>query len=258
VREGLEVALILAAILALLKVMGATRAMRYIHHGWIAAVFAGLATWLAAQTFLNLTGSHREAIEGFTTLFAALVLFYVGYWLHTKSEAKKWQAFIRGKVQGALSGERLLALAGVSFFAAYREAFEVVLFYQALWLQSESNPKPVLTGFITGVALLCVIVVVLFKLGLKIPIKYFFATTGLLLYLLALVFAGQGVRELQATGWFSVTPLRFPPQVSALGIYPTVETLLAQAVVLIALIATMLWPYRARFGEAKGKPREAL
>ncbi|HTM07260.1 MAG TPA: cytochrome c/FTR1 family iron permease [Verrucomicrobiae bacterium] len=258
VREGLEVALILAAILALLKVMGATRAMRYIHLGWIAAVFAGLATWLAAQTFLNLTGSHREAIEGFTTLFAALVLFYVGYWLHTKSEAKKWQAFIRGKVQGALSGERLLALAGVSFFAAYREAFEVVLFYQALWLQSESNPKPVVTGFITGVALLCVIVVVLFKLGLKIPIKYFFATTGLLLYLLALVFAGQGVRELQATGWFSVTPLRFPPQVSALGIYPTVETLLAQAVVLIALIATMLWPYRARFGEAKGKPREAL
>jgi len=257
-REGLEVALILAAILALLKVMGATRAMRYIHLGWIAAVFAGLATWLAAQSFLNLTGSHREAMEGFTTLFAAIVLFYVGYWLHTKSEAKKWQAFIRGKVQGALSGERLLALAGVSFFAAYREAFEVVLFYQALWLQSESNPKPVLMGFLTGVALLCVIVVVLFKLGLKIPIKYFFGTTGLLLYLLALVFAGQGVRELQATGWFSVTPLRFPPQVSALGIYPTVETLLAQAVVLIALIATMLWPYRARFGEAKGKHREAV
>ena len=257
-REGLEVALILAAILALLKVMGATRAMRYIHLGWIAAVFAGLATWLAAQSFLNLTGSHREAMEGFTTLFAAIVLFYVGYWLHTKSEAKKWQAFIRGKVQGALSGERLLALAGVSFFAAYREAFEVVLFYQALWLQSESNPKPVLMGFLTGVALLCVIVVVLFKLGLKIPIKYFFGTTGLLLYLLALVFAGQGVRELQATGWFSVTPLRFPPQVSALGIYPTVETLLAQTVVLVALIGTLLWPYLARLNEAKGNRGEAV
>jgi high-affinity iron transporter len=257
-REGLEVALILAAILALLKVMGATRAMRYIHLGWIAAVFAGLATWLAAQSFLNLTGSHREAMEGFTTLFAAIVLFYVGYWLHTKSEAKKWQAFIRGKVQGALSGERLLALAGVSFFAAYREAFEVVLFYQALWLQSESNPKPVLMGFLTGVALLCVIVVVLFKLGLKIPIKYFFGTTGLLLYLLALVFAGQGVRELQATGWFSVTPLRFPPQVSALGIYPTVETLLAQTVVLVALIGTLLWPHLARLNEAKGNRGEAV
>jgi high-affinity iron transporter len=258
VREGLEVALILAAMLALLKVMGATAAMRYVHLGWILAVLAGLGTWVAAQTFITMSGSNRESFEGFTTLTAAVVLFYVGYWLHTKSEAQKWQQFIRDKVEGALSRKRLLALAGVSFFAAYREAFEVVLFYQALWLQSASNPKPVLTGFLAGVAVLGVLVLVLFKLGLKIPIKYFFGSAGLLLYLLALVFAGQGVRILQATGWFSVTPLRFPPQVSALGIYPTVETLAAQAVVLFALVATTLWPNRTRWSESKGSHGEAV
>ncbi|HEY2986503.1 MAG TPA: cytochrome c/FTR1 family iron permease [Candidatus Binatia bacterium] len=257
-REGLEVALILAAILALLKVMGATAAMRYIHLGWILAVFAGLATWVLAQSVFTMSGSHRESFEGFTTLAAAIVLFYVGYWLHTKSEAKKWQEFIRGKVQGALSRERLVALMGVSFFAAYREAFEVVLFYQALWLQSASNPKPVLSGFIAGVAALCLLVIVLFKLGLKIPIKYFFGTAGLLLYLLALVFAGQGVRTLQATGWLSVTPLPFPPQISALGIYPTVETLAAQALVLIAFIATAVWPHAMRWSESKGSRGEAV
>ncbi|HEY1269400.1 MAG TPA: cytochrome c/FTR1 family iron permease [Candidatus Binatia bacterium] len=257
-REGLEVALILAAMLAMLKRMGATEAMRYIHLGWILAVAAGLVTWVAAQTFLNVSGSHRETMEGFTTLVAAIVLFYVGYWLHTKSEAKKWQAFIHDKVQGALSHNRLIALAGVSFFAAYREAFEVVLFYQALWLQSGSNPKPVLGGFLTGVLALCVVVFVLFRVGLRIPIKYFFGTAGLLLYLLALVFAGQGVRTLQATGLFSVTPLPFPPQVSALGIYPTVETLVAQAIVLTALIATFLWPYRAGLSDTKGHPSETV
>ena len=257
-REGLEVALILAAMLAMLKRMGATTAMRYIHFGWILAVVAGLVTWVAAQTFFNVSGSHRETMEGLTTLFAAIVLFYVGYWLHTKSEARKWQAFIHDKVHGALSHNRLIALAGVSFFAAYREAFEVVLFYQALWLQSESNPKPVLGGFLTGAAALCVLVFVLFRLGLRIPIKYFFGAAGLLLYLLALVFAGQGVRTLQATGLFSVTPLPFPPQVSALGIYPTVETLVAQAIVLTALVATFLWPYRAGLSETKGRPSETV
>lgn len=256
-REGLEVALILAAILASLKVMGATAAMRSIHLGWILAVIAGLATWILAQSFLTLTGKHREAIEGFTTLVAAIVLFYVGYWLHTKAEARRWQQFIRDKVQGALSRQRLFALAGVAFVATYREAFEVVLFYQALWLQSADNPKPVVSGFLAGVAALCAVVFVLFKLGLKIPIKYFFGTTGLLLYVLALVFAGQGVRELQATGWFSVTPLRFPPQVSALGIYPTVETLTAQAIVLLALLATTAWSYREHWIEAKRNHGEA-
>jgi high-affinity iron transporter len=255
-REGLEVALVLAAILAALKVMGATQAMRYIHLGWILAIVAGIGTWAAAQSFLTVTGSHRESIEGFTTLAAALVLFYVGYWLHTKSEARRWQKFINDKVQGALSRERLLALAGVSFFATYREAFEVVLFYQALWLQSGSNPKPVITGFAAGATILAIVVVVLFKLGLKIPIKYFFAVTGILLYLLALVFAGHGVRELQATGWFSVTPLRFPPQVSALGIYPTVETLAAQALMLAALVAVTVWSYGARRSESKGSRGE--
>ncbi len=257
-REGLEVALILAAMLAMLKRMGATTAMRYIHFGWILAVVAGLVTWVAAQTFLNVSGSHRETMEGFTTLVAAIVLFYVGYWLHTKSEAKKWQAFIHDKVQGALSHNRLLALAGVSFFAAYREAFEVVLFYQALWLQSGSNPRPVLGGFLAGALALCIVVFVLFRVGLRIPIKYFFGAAGLLLYLLALVFAGQGVRTLQATGLFSVTPLPFPPQVSALGIYPTVETLVAQAIVLTALIGTFLWPYRTNLSETKGHPSETV
>jgi high-affinity iron transporter len=254
-REGLEVALILAAILASLKMMGATAAMRYIHLGWILAIAAGLITWLVAQSFLSLTGKHRETLEGVTTLVAAVVLFYVGYWLHTKAEARKWQQFIREKVEGALSKQRLLALAGVSFVATYREAFEVVLFYQALWLQSGANPKPVVSGFAVGAAVLGLLVIVLFRLGLKIPIKYFFGTTGILLYLLALVFAGQGVRELQATSWFSVTPLRFPPQVSALGIYPTVETLCAQALVLVALIATTLWSYRGRWSESKGNQR---
>ena len=87
-REGLEATLVLAAILAMLKVMGATDAVRYIHLGWILALVAGGLTWLATQTVLTFSGQHRESMEGFISVFAAVALFYVGYWLHTKSEAK--------------------------------------------------------------------------------------------------------------------------------------------------------------------------
>ena len=245
-REGLEAALILAAILALLRVMGATQAARYIHLGWVLAIAAGLLTWFLAQTVLTFSGSQRESMEGLITLGAALVLFYMGYWLHTKTEARKWQMFIQAKVNQALSAKGILALVGVSFFAVYREAFEVVLFYQALWLQSPSSPSVIVWGFLAGLAGLIVVVFAIFKLGLKVPLKYFFGATGALLYLLAFVFAGSGVKELQAAGWFSATPLRFPPQLPWLGVYPTLETLAAQACMLFALLLALFWSARQR------------
>ena len=140
-REGLEAALILAAILAMLRVMGASEAIRYIHLGWILALIAGGLTWIATQTVLTVSGQHRESMEGFISVFAAVALFYVGYWLHTRTEAKRWQTFIQDKVKNVLSGKKVLGLVSISFFAVYREALEVVLFYQALWLQNESSSR---------------------------------------------------------------------------------------------------------------------
>jgi high-affinity iron transporter len=173
-REGLEVALILPTILTMLRVMGATRAIHYIHLGWILALIAGALTWIATRTVLTLSGQHRESMEGFITVFAAVVLFYVGFWLHTRAAAKKWQAFIRERVQNVVSTKSIFALVGISFFAVYREAFEVVLFYQALWLQNESNHGAMIWGFLAGLAALVVVIFAILKLGLHLPLKYFF------------------------------------------------------------------------------------
>jgi high-affinity iron transporter len=244
-REGLEAALILAAIVAMLRVMGAPNAVRYIHLGWILALFAGVLTWLAAQTVLTFSGQHRESMEGFISIFAAIALFYVGYWLHRRSEAKRWQAFIQDKVQNVLSRKGILGLVGISFFAVYREAFEVVLFYQALWLQNENSHNAILGGFAAGVVAMLAATFAIFKLGLRIPLKYFFGVTGTLLYIMAFIFAGTGINQLQAAGWVPVTPLDFP-SVPVLGIYPTMETLAAQGLLLGVFIATSLWMARER------------
>jgi high-affinity iron transporter len=245
-REGLEASLILAAILAMVKVMGAKDAVRYIHLGWIMALVMGGLTWLIAQTVLTLSGQHRESMEGFISIFAALALFYVGYWLHTRSETKKWQAFIQAKVKSSLSSKSILGLMGISFFAVYREAFEVVLFYQALWLQNENSHHAVLWGFFAGLAALIVLTLVILKLGLRVPLKYFFGVTGTLLYIVAFIFAGVGIKELQAAGWVPTTPIDLPLQVPILGIYPTVQTLTAQAIMLCAFIATSIGMARER------------
>ena len=243
-REGLEAALILAAIVAMLKVIGATEAVRYIHLGWVLALFAGGLTWVATQTVLTFSGRHRESMEGFISVFAAVALFYVGYWLHTRTEAKRWQAFIQNKAKHVLSGKKIFGLVGISFFAVYREAFEVVLFYQALWLQNENSRGAVIWGFVAGLAALFIVIFAILKLGLRIPLKYFFGATGTLLYIMAFIFAGNGIMELQAAGWVPTTPVSFPLQVPFLGIYPTVETLAAQALMLLAFVATSVWMAR--------------
>jgi high-affinity iron transporter len=240
-REGLEAALILAAIMAMLRVMGAAHAVRYIHFGWILALGAGVVTWLAAQTVLTFSGQHRESMEGFISIFAAAALFYVGYWLHTRSEARRWQSFIQDRVQNVLSSKRILGLIGVSFFAVYREAFEVVLFYQALWLQNAEGHQAIIGGFLAGVVALLVATFAIFQLGVRIPLKYFFGITGTLLYIMAFIFAGTGINQLQAAGWVPATPLEFPPALPLLGIYPTLETLAVQALLLCAFIATSFW-----------------
>lgn len=241
VREGLEAALIVAAVIAFLTATGAGSAIKYVHLGWISALVAGLITWALAQTVISISGARREVIEGVTSLIAAVVLFYVSYWLITKIEVKKWKEYIQAKAKKALTKKSVFALASVSFFAVYREAFETVLFYQALWLQSENSQNAVIWGLIVGTLLLTGLVFVVFKLGLKIPLKHFFSITSFLLYFLSFVFAGKGIRELQEAGVIGITPLGFIPEIDILGIYPTLETTILQGILLLAFVVSLLW-----------------
>jgi len=245
-REGLEAALILASIIGMLRVMGATEAIRYIHLGWILAVFCGGLTWVVTQTVLTLSGRHRETMEGFISVFAAVALFYVGYWLHTRSEVKRWHEFIEQRVRSGISTRRIFGLTGISFFAVYREAFELVLFYQALWMQNGNNHGAILWGLGLGLGLLGGATFAILKLGLKLPLKYFLSATGTLLYVMAFIFAGNGVKELQAAQWMSTTPTSVPQAIPLLGVYPTVETLAAQGLMLCAFVATSYWLARQR------------
>ncbi len=240
-REGLEAVLIIAAVMAFLSAAGTRNVIKYVHLGWILALIAGLITWVLARTIITISGANREIIEGVTSLVAAAVLFYVSYWLITKIEVRKWKEYIQGKVQKAMSKKSLFALASVSFFAVYREAFETVLFYQALWYQAENSKDAILWGLIVGVLLLVVIVFAIFRLAVRIPLKYFFTVTSVFLYLLCFILLGKGIRGFQEAGIIGIKSINFIPHVDMLGIYPTVETLIPQAILIIALFVALIW-----------------
>src|SRR3546814_19244915 len=111
--------------------------MGYVHGGWVAALLAGIATWAAATYVINVSGASRELTEGFGALFAAAVLLSVGIWMHGKAQAGAWQRYIREKLSKALSRRSAWFLFGLTFVVVYREVFETILFYQALWRSEE-------------------------------------------------------------------------------------------------------------------------
>lgn len=248
VREGLEALLVVAAIVAFLVKAERREALPYIHIGWMSALGLGALTWFVASYVIAISGAGREVTEGITALAASAILLYVGFWLHDKSHAERWKAFVGRHLTHALTRGTLWALTGVSFLAVYREAFETVLFYQALWQQAEGARASVLMGFALGGGTLAILAWLIFRFGLRLPIGPFFAASSVLLALLGVMFAGHGVAALQEAGWLPLDPVNFF-QVPALGMYANQQALWLQGILLAAVTAGFAWGYARRRSE---------
>jgi high-affinity iron transporter len=240
-REGFEAVLLIVALCGMLLRAGRREALRFVHFGWIGALVAGGATWLAARHLIAISGAGRELIEGATSLVASAILFYVSYWLVAKVSSRRWQAFIERRVRGALSRGSLWTLTGIAFVAVYREVFETILFYEAVIANAgPEGLRSVLFGTAAGACLLLVLAYVAFRVGARLPVRRFFVASSALLYVLCVVLAGQGIAALQEAAIVPATPVSFV-RIDWLGVYPTLEGLALQALLVAAAILAALW-----------------
>src|SRR5690606_30086425 len=115
-------------------------------------------------------------------------------------------------------------LFGLAFVAVYREVFETILFYIALW--ARGNVGAIIGGFFAGVAALVVITVVMLRTSKRLPISQFFAASSALVAILAVVLAGKGIAALQEGGQLPPSIVNFP-RFEVLGVYPSLYSLLA-------------------------------
>ena len=247
VREGFEAILVIGAVVAFLIKMGHRERLRSIWTGVAFGVLASAATAVVLATVFSHIPASREIVEGVTMLIAVAVLFSVSYWLISRVEAAKWQKFIREKVGVALEHGGGKALVLVAFLAVYREGAETALFYQALFNEGSNVALPLSLGIVAGLVVLALIFTLFYRYGVKIPMRPFFTVTSVLLYYMAFVFMGKGIRELQEGDIIPVTVMRGLPNIPSMGIFPSVESLTAQAL-LIALfafaVAKTFWPRR--------------
>jgi high-affinity iron transporter len=244
-REGLEAILIVGALMTFLAKMGAADRRRHVNAGVLAAIAASLLTALALETVFHLSPAHQEALEGLTMVVATAVLFYVSYWLLSKMEVVKWSHFVKSKVHDAVTSGSALALASAAFLAVYREGFETVLFYKALIISAGPTAAlaPIAGGMLLGALILVGVYIAVNRFGIRLPLKPFFAVTSGFLYYMAFVFAGAGIAELQEGGFVPMTPVPWAPRIPALGIHPTVETLVAQCVLIALALVALVWTF---------------
>lgn len=236
-REGIEALLVVVAMIAFLKRAERKDVLPYVHAGWIAAMAAGGLTWVAATYLVTFSGASREMTAGYSSLFAAMVLLSVGIWMHQKSFAGRWQQYVKDKLSSALNKRSAMMLFLLSFITVYREVFETVLFYAALW--GDGNGGYLLTGLLVGIAALAVIAAVLLRTTARLPISQFFAVSSALVAILAFVLVGKGITALQEAGVINVTPVAMP-RIDLLGIYPSTQSIAAQTVILVIIIASFV------------------
>lgn len=226
-REGLEAVLILASLLASLR-MGTRRHLRT--PLWVGAGMALLAsalTWLLARTMLTALARYGERLEAVVSLIAVAVLLLILNWFFHEMYWTGWMAnFHQQKHRLVQQGAgQFVGLLVLGFSSIYREGFETVLFLQALVL--DAGNTVVLAGVAIGLAATAVVGWLVFGLQARLPHKKMLIATGVLIGAVLLMMVGNTVHVLQVVGWLPIHPLgwvTFPYWSGMwLGIYATWE-----------------------------------
>jgi high-affinity iron transporter len=236
-RDGFEAILIVSAIIAYLIKSGNKKKAKAVYTGSFVALAVSVVMAFAFNALAGAAES-RELVEGITVLFAVAVLFYVSNWMMGKAEASAWTGYIEGRVQSSVAKGNLFSLAFAAFLAVFREGAELILFYWALLADTQTYVSMVWAGLGAGCAVLVVIYILIRFMSVRIPLKPFFMGTSIVLSIMAISFIGTGVKNLQTANVIGVTPVSHISSFDLLGIYPTVETLIPQGVLLVVLAVT--------------------
>ena len=242
-REGLEALLVIIALVAGTRETGQTARVRDIYMGAGVAVAASAALAWAVNHFIG--DNTSDTLEGIFQLSAAATLFYVSSWMTSKGQAKQWSSFIRSQVEAAKTSRGpSIALALTAFLAVMREGAETIVFFQALvsGATERSERHAIGLGVAAGAIALTLTFTLLRKLVYRIPIGAFFSVTSVLLYGLAVVFAGQGIASFQESGVMSASFISYVPTIPMLGLFPTIQTLAAQGLLLAFAAAAIVMP----------------
>ncbi len=256
-REGLEALLVILALVASTHEAGQDARTRDVYAGGLLAIGVSIALAWAVNHFIG--DNTSDTLEGIFQLTAAATLFYVSSWLTAKGQAQQWNSFIKAQVDAAKRSKGpSIALGLTAFLAVMREGAETIVFFQALisGATERAERHAVFAGVVAGGIALAVMFICLRNLVSRIPIGAFFTTTSVLLYALAVIFVGQGIASFQESGVVGATFINHLPTLPMIGFFPTIQTIVGQAILILLAAGAVFVPLVRRPGATSAAPAD--
>ena len=241
IREGLEALLVVIALMSFVEKSGKGKGK-----GWIwSGVLSGLGVSIVLAIIVKFVissgafGTNNALIGGWTGVFAAVMLLYMSYWLHSQANIADWNRYIREKSQTALSTGKLISLGILAFLAVFREGTETVLFY--IGMASQINFQSLLIGFLIGAAILGILAYLMIYVGLKLPLRPFFMVSSIIVFYLCIKFTGMGIHSLQLAGLIPTTISESIPSIEFFALYSSWESAIPQIILVLGALLLLLY-----------------
>jgi high-affinity iron transporter len=198
-REGVEAALVVGIVLALLNKANQSKLNKWVYAGIIVGIivsvligvlFTGIIKYLSSIN-PEYTSVVEPVLEGIFSVLAIIMLSWMLIWM-TK-QAKFMKAQVEGAVSEAITQNNNAAWGVFSLIlvAVVREGFETVLFIAANFQEGLLPTLGALGGLFTAAG----IGVLLFRLGVKINIRQFFQVMGVFLILIVAGLVVSGLKH---------------------------------------------------------------
>lgn len=239
-REGLEALLVVIALLSFVNKSESAKGKVWIWSGVLGGLGVSIVLALIVKFVISsgAFGNNNFLIGGWTGVFAAVMLLYMSYWLHSQSNIADWNRYIREKSQTAITTGKLISLGVLAFLAVFREGTETVLFY--IGMASQIKLQSLLIGFLIGAVILGVLAYLMIYVGLKLPLRPFFMVSSVIVFYLCIKFTGMGIHSLQLAGLIPTTNAENIPSIDFFALYPSWESTIPQLLLIIVAVIIVL------------------
>lgn len=230
-REGLEALVILAAMATYVIQAGQEQRLKALGVGAVAAlVMGGLLAWFFSEALSDISDTGEALI----LLFVSVMLLYVSAWLWRLRNLVQWQRYIEGQVTGALKQRSSFLLGLVAFICVFRECAETVIFLRTLHSDAPGALSAMTAGIVAALIALTISYLMARTMAMRVPVRLILSVTSLVLFVLALHFAGEIVDHLQLAGLVPTDVVRLPALLTSIGIGDTSQALWVQGILVFA------------------------